>query len=215
MQTTEATLIEIKKAVRVRMDGATAALMRHRGASECDYIMGLSIPQIRDLAKLYIPSEELSSELLKHKVRELRLLGILLFPQDKLGVQQLTSLLSKVASREEAELLSYHLIAPSESFDSLIDTLLGSNIPFASEAAYNALARRALLKMPIKRSILERALIRIENDPELHESSMHFLVRLREYTELKELMSEHVKQWAISEKETLRRLSNVLLEVVD
>ena len=80
MSAVEQTLKEIKATVFSLRDGATAASMRQKGAGGA-LNMGLSIPQIREVATGYPPSRELSDALLHHQLRELKLLGILLLRQ--------------------------------------------------------------------------------------------------------------------------------------
>lgn len=178
--------------------------------------MGLSIPQIREVATGYTPSRELSDALLHHQMRELKLLGILLFPKDDADAVQIVRLLREVSSREAAELLAYHLVAPAHNFDSILQSLLAtSTTPYASETAYNALARRLLTELPLSRESIERALDAIETAPELPPSALHLAIRLAETPQTRELIKERLLQWNKGNRDILKRLSAVLSETAD
>lgn len=215
MSAVEQTLKEIKATVFSLRDGATAASMRQKGAGGA-LNMGLSIPQIREVATGYPPSRELSDALLHHQMRELKLLGILLFPKDDADAVQIVRLLREVSSREAAELLAYHLVAPAHNFDSILQSLLAtSTTPYASETAYNALARRLLTELPLSRESIERALDAIETAPELPPSALHLAIRLAETPQTRELIKERLLQWNKGNRDILKRLSAVLSETAD
>lgn len=178
--------------------------------------MGLSIPQIREVATGYTPSRELSDALLLYQMRELKLLGILLFPKEDADAVQIVRLLREVSSREAAELLAYHLVAPAQDFDSIIQSLLATpTMSYASETAYNALARRLLTELPLSRESIERALDAIETAPELPPSALHLAVRLAQTPQTRELIRERLLQWNKGNRDILKRLSAVLSETAD
>lgn len=215
MSAVEQTIKEIKATVFSLRDGATAASMRQKGAGGA-LNMGLSIPQIREVATGYPPSRELSDALLHHQMRELKLLGILLFPKDDADAVQIVRLLCEISSREAAELLAYHLVAPAHNFDSILQSLLATpTTPYASETAYNALARRLLTGMPLSRESIEMALDAIETAPELPPSALHLAIRLAETPKTRELIRERLLQWNKGNKDLLKRLSAVLSETAD
>ena len=205
MSAVEQTLKEIKATVFSLRDGATAASMRQKGAGGA-LNMGLSIPQIREVATGYTPSRELSDALLLYQMRELKLLGILLFPKEDADAVQIVRLLRKVSSRE----------APAQDFDSIIQSLLATpTTPYASETAYNALARRLLMELPQSLEYIGRALDAIETAPELPPSALHLAIRLAETPQTRELIKERLLQWNKGNRDILKRLSAVLSETAD
>ena len=215
MSAVEQTLKEIKATVFSLRDGATAAFMRQKGTGGA-LNMGLSIPQIREVATGYTPSRELSDALLLYQMRELKLLGVLLFPKEDVDAAQIVRLLREVSSREAAELLAYHLVAPAQDFDSIIQSLLATpTTPYASETAYNALARRLLTELPLSLEYIGRALDAIETAPELPPSALHLAIRLAETPQTRELIRERLLQWNKGNRDILKRLSAVLSETAD
>lgn len=215
MSAVEQTLKEIKATVFSLRDGATAAFMRQKGTGGA-LNMGLSIPQIREVATGYTPSRELSDALLLYQMRELKLLSVLLFPKEDADAAQVVRLLREVSSREAAELLAYHLVAPAHNFDSILQSLLVTpTTPYASETAYNALARRLLMELPLSLEYIGRALDAIETAPELPPSALHLAIRLTETPKTRELIRERLLQWNKGNRDILKRLSAVLSETAD
>ena len=72
---------DIRKRCRMAMNGIVSTNMRQRGL---DYKLnfGLSVQQIKDLAKRYQPDSELAETLWADNTRELKILATLLYPTD-------------------------------------------------------------------------------------------------------------------------------------
>lgn len=72
---------EIKKSLRLSMNGVVSTLQRRQGL---DYKInfGVEIPRLKEIAKAHNPSKELASALWQDNIRECKMLAIYLMPQE-------------------------------------------------------------------------------------------------------------------------------------
>lgn len=96
--------------LRVEMNGAVSASMRESGVSyRLNY--GVSLPTIRDIASEYRGDYELSCELYRSQVRELRLSAVFIARAEDVRVGDLDFWREGITSREVAEQLALNIVA--------------------------------------------------------------------------------------------------------
>lgn len=124
-------VLEIKQKVWRLMDGETAKSLREKGGGY-SYALGLSLPHLRKVATEYTPNRRLAERLLAHQMRELRMIGYMLFPAEELDADSLSFLLSRASTHELQDCLAYQILAASSRFDDWTEQLLAS--PLGEEA---------------------------------------------------------------------------------
>lgn len=108
-QPIEQTIREIRKRLRLSMDGIVSTLMREQGI-KYKINFGVNLPRIQDIAKLFTPSEELADALWKEDVRELKILAILLHPVAQFTPVKAEQWTGEIRHQEIAELYCAKLI---------------------------------------------------------------------------------------------------------
>lgn len=100
---------QIKQTLPTRMNGETAQSMRNYGAS---YFVnwGISHEHLAEIAGRYTPSIALSTALYRSSVRDLQIIALHLFPQEKLSSYYIDYLLSRSLSNEIAEAMGFYLL---------------------------------------------------------------------------------------------------------
>ena len=113
---------EIKHLFMVYRNGIVADALRKAGMPY-DYIFGLQLPQIAQIAKENTPSPELANALWNdHKVRESRLLACYLFPKE-MPVENVIRIIESLQTREEAEILSFKFLRFHEKANQILKIL--------------------------------------------------------------------------------------------
>lgn len=191
------------------MDGTTASSLREKGV-QYDYLLGLSIPHLRQIA-LDIPKDALLAEtLLKSGMRELKLLGLMLFPHKGFSPDRLHALIEACNTRELEDHLAYHLVAEAENFEELMESLTTEKESRKNlRIAFVAASRRLLLQKPFSPSVLKKLLTSIEGD-ELSSESVNFLFHLAKSNRLASVLGHFFVHWKSSERFELRELAEEL-----
>jgi 3-methyladenine DNA glycosylase AlkD len=101
-------ITNIKNSFRLRMNGVAAKSMRDKGV---DYKInwGISIPQLKEMAKEYGKDYDLAIELWKENIRECKILAILIMPSEKMIPEIVDLWMEQTNSLEIAELASFIL----------------------------------------------------------------------------------------------------------
>ena len=96
-------VLDIKKRLRLSMNGAVSSNMRTRGM---DYRVnfGVSIPTLRTIASNYTPSAELAWLLMGENSRECKLLAILLYPVNECTQQTIDRFIQESTTNEMVDL---------------------------------------------------------------------------------------------------------------
>lgn len=203
------TLKEIKQKVWHRMDGATAASLREKGVRYA-FALGLSIPHLREIAADYPHDKGLATALLNHEMRELKLLGVMLYPTTELTKDSLLWIAEQCATTELRDHVAFHLLAESNQFDELARVLLSKNSPEWLDLVLNASSRRMIKKAPIQEATLQNLLKRLNTVP-VTSHVVHFLAHLEDnglvYHELQTMLHE----WLLGSDYTKREVAQTLL----
>lgn len=91
------------------MDGIVSTLMREKGI-HYKLNFGINLPRIQEIAKLYTPSEELADRLWREDVRELKILALLLHPQELFSKEKALLWTNEIHHIEIAELYCLKLM---------------------------------------------------------------------------------------------------------
>ena len=99
----------IRKRCRMAMNGIVSTNMRQRGL---DYKLnfGLSVQQIKDLAKRYQPDLELAEILWADNTRELKILATLLYPTDSFTKEKAGEWVLSIPNQEIREQVCANLL---------------------------------------------------------------------------------------------------------
>jgi 3-methyladenine DNA glycosylase AlkD len=108
-QPIEQTMREIRKRLRLSMDGIVSTLMREQGI-KYKINFGVNLPRIQEISKLFTPSADLADALWKEDVRELKILAILLHPVALFTPTKAALWTSEIKHQEIAELYCAKLI---------------------------------------------------------------------------------------------------------
>ena len=99
---------EIKQSFRLRMNGVASQSMRTKGA---DYKLnwGVSLPDLKDMAKEYGKDYELAVALWKERVRECKILATLIMPAEQMLPDMVELWMEETTTQELAELAVFNL----------------------------------------------------------------------------------------------------------
>lgn len=125
-------------------NGVVADTLRRAGMPY-SIIFGLNVPQLAAIARPLMPNHELARELWTEKaVRESRLLACYLFDPKKVKNDEALALAAQTQTREEADMLTMHLLSKMAAPAMLLMQLeLFADTPMLNCAA--ALRRRLAL----------------------------------------------------------------------
>lgn len=100
---------DIRKRCRMQMDGIASGSMRKKGL---DYKLnfGVSIPQIKGLAKRYRPNAQLAETLWNDNTRELKILATMLYPIEEYNNDVAHLWVSQIPNQEIREQLVFNLL---------------------------------------------------------------------------------------------------------
>lgn len=113
------TVREIRKKIRLSMNGEVSASMTQRGL-KYKRNFGVNIPRIKEISQNYSPNHDLASRLWALKIRETMILATLLQPLKKFSKKDAEEWMKAVDQTELAEQISMNLF---------------SKLPFATELA--------------------------------------------------------------------------------
>ncbi len=102
------TIQDMRKRCRMAMNGVASASMREKGLSY-KVNFGLSIQQIRDLAKSYQPDTELAEQIWKEDTRELKILATLLYPLAEFTEDAANRWVREIPNQEIREQVCFNL----------------------------------------------------------------------------------------------------------
>lgn len=102
-------LRKIRCDLRLSMDGVVSTSMRQKGV---DYSLnfGVSIPNLRKIAQRYPRDRTLALELWSKNVRELKILGTLLFPVERCSEEIAEKMATEIPNQEMREQLCMNLL---------------------------------------------------------------------------------------------------------
>lgn len=140
-------LPQIRKRFYAMRNGMIADTLR-KGGLEQKYIFGLQLPQIKEIATEFRPSDdlkaaELGRQLWKDKeCREARLLACHIMPSAILTPEEAKEWAEDVATREEADILAFRLLRYADGIGRITDLLEKSD---SALERYTATAIRRFL----------------------------------------------------------------------
>lgn len=100
----------IKRDFRLGMNGVVSTSMREKGMNY-KINFGLSLPQIRDIAKKYPQNSEVAEILWKENIRESKLLATMLYPLIDMTLDKAEEWISSIEYNEVSDIVSMYLFA--------------------------------------------------------------------------------------------------------
>jgi 3-methyladenine DNA glycosylase AlkD len=150
-------LTEIKKQLRLRMNGITSTAMRQSGL---DYKLnyGLDAFLLKEVASKHQPSVELADKLWIQPSRECKILATLLHPREAFDAEKAEKWLQECTHSELIEQLCFNLLQHAPYVGQLLTHWSKSNDPIKQEAGI-MLALRMLIRKdrPFDIAIVETA----------------------------------------------------------
>ena len=122
--TVQESVLEIKRKLRLTMNGIASADMRKAGMGY-KLNFGVGLPALKEIAKEFEKSPELAAALWKEDVRECRILAALIYPQDLFMPDMADLWVEQIEYPDLAEVCSMYLF---------------SRMPGASEQAFRWIA---------------------------------------------------------------------------
>lgn len=120
------TITDIRKRCRRAMNGATSNSMRKYGLYY-KLNLGLSIAQIKEIAKHYVPSKQLAEILWSDNTRELKILASLLYPVDQYDETTADIWVSQIPNQEIREQVCINLFQKLPFANSIALRWISSN----------------------------------------------------------------------------------------
>lgn len=207
---------QLRQRIRARMDGVMATSMRTKGI-DYSYNFGLSIPQIRTLAMDVPHTQSLAEELLSAKLRELRLLGLIIYPPTTLSLERAISIAEGLATQEQKDLYTYHLLSSIEEEETIY--LQFWSVASLRSLLLSALTRRVILKKSTSPIVLEtivRELLHIDREESpFTQVEVSFLERVVSLTPFRAIVCERIKDWEHSSQPDLVEVAAFLSDVIE
>lgn len=125
-QELHSTIQEIKKSLRLSMNGVVSTLQRKQGL---DYKInfGVEIPRVKEISTRYPQNRELSTALWGENIRECKMLAIFLMPPCEFTADDAAKWIEETRFTEIADLLSMHLLCKIPAAPSLATAWIGRN----------------------------------------------------------------------------------------
>jgi 3-methyladenine DNA glycosylase AlkD len=101
---------EIKKSLRLAMNGVVSTLQRRQGLNY-KINFGVEIPRIKEIATRYGKSKQLAKALWQEDIRECRIIAILVMPVEEFTTDEANEWIATIAYTELADQLSMHLLS--------------------------------------------------------------------------------------------------------
>ena len=139
MNTAEA-LQEIKRSFRLYMNGPAAQSMRQKGLNY-KLIWGVSLTDLKEIAKEYAPNAELAQALFQEPIRECKILSILLMPIKDLQEHTAEVWMNQIETQELAEIFVLHLLQHEPYANTLAWRWMESNRPLTLLCSFNLVGR--------------------------------------------------------------------------
>lgn len=111
----------IKRSFRLRMNGDASRSMREKGVNY-KLNWGISLPELKQMAKDYGKDYTLAVELWKEPIRECKILATLIMPDDQMSPELVDVWMEQATTQELAEMLAHNLLqhldfAPALAFE--------------------------------------------------------------------------------------------------
>lgn len=197
------TLNQLRNNFRLYMDGEVAQQQRDLGL---DYGInfGITSAHLKELSQTLPPDSSLADLMWSKDVREMKLLALLIYPQDEMTDDHLLQLCRECTTREISEQLVMRQMRNRSDLNSFIPKVFDLGLPDfhpASVTPYLLLIQLAN-KGTVSLELLNRLLPRILKDMESENASFltslnHCLLRLSEESQLRPALM-HISSVAIS-----------------
>ena len=129
-------LREIKQSFRLYMNGPAAQSMRQKGLNY-KLIWGVSLTDLKEIAKEYAPNAELAQALFQEPIRECKILSILLMPIKDLQEHTAEVWMNQIETQELAEIFVLHLLQHEPYANTLAWRWMESNRPLTLLCSFN------------------------------------------------------------------------------
>lgn len=149
------TVREIRKKIRLSMNGEVSASMTQRGL-KYKRNFGVNIPRIKEISQNYSPNHDLASRLWALKIRETMILATLLQPLKKFSKKDAEEWMKAVDQTELAEQISMNLFSKLPSATELALDLINSDKMWNQIVGFMVIAR-------VWKTISEEELLQILN----------------------------------------------------
>ncbi len=184
------------------MNGAVVGVMNDLNKGETFFSFGVSIPKIKNTARVYAPNHNLAKILFETKIRELKLAAIYLDDEKQLSAEQMILWSESFESLEIAENCASMLFYKHKDILCVAQKWIDSTEKFTAKAGFVALSRRVKslfdeTELPIYNSVYKKATEILQNtdNPHTRGAAEMFVVALSNISET-------------TKKETLKHIEN-------
>lgn len=137
---TQDKLKAIKQTFRLRMDGMASRSMREKGL-EYHLNWGVSLPDLKQMAKEYGKDYPLAIELWKENIRECKILATMIMPPEQMLPEIAELWMEQTESQEIAEMLAFNLFQYLDYAPMLAFRWIAGNEELPQVCGYHVLAR--------------------------------------------------------------------------
>lgn len=134
------TIIQIRSRLRLDMNGIVSASMRAKGINY-KLNFGVSLPQLKVIAKEFHPDELLAQTLWGEDVRELKILATMLYPPEKFTQEQANLWVNDIRYTEMAEQYCSNLLQEVPFAETLADNWIQSDSTIIQTTGFILYAR--------------------------------------------------------------------------
>ena len=133
-------LRQIKQSFRLRMNGSTSRSMREKGV---DYHInwGVSLPDLKQMAKEYGKDYDLAIALWKEDIRECKILATMIMPAEQMLPEVADIWMEQTPSQEIAEQAAFNLYQYAPFASEKAFQWVSSGMPLYQVCGYHILAR--------------------------------------------------------------------------
>lgn|SRR5574344_57982 len=182
-ENTQKKIKEIKQNFRLMMNGVASKSMRDKGTMY-KINWGVSVPQLKEMAKSFGKDYDLSIELWKENIRECKILATMIMPIDRMSPELVDIWMEQTTLQEIAEIASLNLY---------------HKLPFASVKAFEWMAQDKEIPQICAYQILARLFMngQVPNDSSANEYLDQVFVALQsQYQSVRHAASTSVQRFA-------------------
>ncbi|MDD2952010.1 MAG: DNA alkylation repair protein [Parabacteroides sp.] len=158
MESLQDEIREIRKQLRLAMNGVISTSMREKGIVY-KLNFGVPYPEIKEIARKHKPDGELAAALWKEDIREFKILATFLWPADRFPVEEARRWIKEIPYQEIAEHCARNLFARLPYRDNLaMEFLFNKEDSFARTVAFLILTdlfkRKEEVSVPLQTAFL-------------------------------------------------------------
>ncbi|MGC3978635.1 MAG: DNA alkylation repair protein [Paludibacteraceae bacterium] len=159
------TVKEIRRKIRLSMNGVVADTMKERGLTNYKQNFGVQIPRLKEIASIYTPSHDLAQRLWALKIRETMILATILQPIESFLEKNGKEWLNDIDNIELVEQTCMNLFSKLRFAKAWSETLIVSDEEWAQIVGFTIILRlREKFNAQETKQIVKRAVVLLHTE---------------------------------------------------